>query len=194
MPLPLTFSSPQLKIVRATLHGDWVRRWERNRWEGNVSCGEEIVILILVRLASDLIWAKSLPSTNKSLSLKFDLFPTSKTQPQFQFHFSVGTGAFIQQATGTLVDRDYKPPILAPSEIETGSVIPFANFLPNMEFAFACFAKSDVIVRRHYVWGLKPRFLEGLNSPWREILTKGRSGVVSSETVTTPELENNDVG
>ena len=177
----MTLISPQLKSMSATLRGSWVRRWERNLWEGTVSSHEEFVLLIIVKLASEIFWAKSLPSQNKSLTVTFDLYPTSKTEPQFQFHFSVGTGAFIQNVTARLVDREYKPPILAPSEIETGVVIPFASFLPSLEFSFACFAKSDVIVRRHYVWGLKPRFLDTLESPWREILAKGRSGVVPLE-------------
>ena len=167
--------------MSATLSGSWVRRWERNLWEGAVSSQEEFVLLIIVRLADEIFWAKSLPSKNKSLNLRFDLYPTSKTEPQFQFHFSVGTGAFIQNVTATLVDREYRPPILAPREIETGLVIPFARFPPSSEFSFACFAKSDVIVRRHYVWGLKPRFLDSLELPWREILAKGRSGVVPWE-------------
>jgi hypothetical protein len=174
----MTSISPELKRVTANLHGDWVRRWERNRWEGTVSCQEEFVIVILIQLAAEILWAKSLPSKNNSLDLTFDLYPTSLTEPHFQFHYFCGSGAFIQNVTAKLADRDYRPPILAPGEFETGLVIPFANFLPSVGFSFAFFAKSDVIVRRHYVWGLKTRFLESLESPWREILAKGRSGVV----------------
>lgn len=171
--------SPQLKRINASLQGDWVRRWERNRWEGTVSCVEEFVVLIFIRLAAEIIWAKSLPSRDKSLALTFDLFPTSRTEAHFQLHYSCGSGAFIQNATAKLVDRNYRPPILAVGEFETGVVVPFASFPPDMEFSFVCFAKSDVVVRRHYVWGLKPRFLDSLESPWREILTKGRNGVAS---------------
>jgi hypothetical protein len=173
----MTSISPQLKRINANLEGGWVRRWERNIWEGTVSCGEQIVILILIRLATEILWAKSLPSKDNSLALKFDLFPTSRTEAHFHYHYCCGSGAFIQNVAGKLADRDYRPSILAPSEFETGLVIPFANFLPSVEFSFACLAKSDVIVRRHYVWGLKPRFLDSVESPWREILAKGRSGV-----------------
>ena len=178
MPHPIASISPQLKRMSAALCGSWVRRWERYLWEGTVSSQEEFVLLIMVRLADEIFWAKSLPSKNKSLTLRFDLYPTSKTEPQVQFHFSVGSGAFLQNVTATLVDREYRPPVLAPGEIETGVVILFASFPPNLEFSFACFAKSDVIVRRNYVWGLKSPFLDSLESPWRDILAKGRSGVV----------------
>ena len=177
----MTSILPQLKSISANLRGDWVRRWERNLWEGTVSCEEQFVILIFIRLATEMLWAKSLLSKNNSLDLRFDLYPTSKTEPCFQFHYFCGTGAFIQSVTAKLVDRDYRPPILAPKEFRTGVVIPFANFLPNLEFSLVCFAKSDVIVRRHYVWGLKSRFLDGLESPWLEILAKGRSGVVPGQ-------------
>ena len=179
MPHHMNSISLQLKRVNANLQGNWVRRWERDRWEGTVSCGEQFVILIFVRLAAEITWAKSLPSKDNSLALIFDLFPTSRTEAHFQFHYSCGSGAFIQNVTARLVDRNYRPPILAASEFETGLIIPFANFLPDMEFSFVCFAKSDVIVRRHYVWGLKSRFLDSLESPWREILAKGRNGVVT---------------
>jgi hypothetical protein len=174
--------SPELKRVRASLHGDWVRRWERNLWEGTVSCKEEFVLLILVKLATEILWAKSLPSKNKSLDLRFDLYPTSLTEPHFQFHYFCGSGAFIQNVTARLHDRDYRPLIVAPDEFETGVVISFANFFTSVEFSFACFAKSDVVVRRNYVWGLKTRLLDSLEPPWREILAKGRSGVVPWQT------------
>lgn len=118
--------------------------------------------------------------------IPIDLYPTSQTEAYFQFHYFCGSGAFIQDVTARLVDRDYRPPILAPAEFETGLVIPFASFLPSLEFSFACFAKSDVIVRRHYVWGLKSRFLASLESPWREILTRGRSGVAPCNAAASP--------
>src|SRR6266545_4610080 len=129
----MTSISPQLKRINANLEGGWVRRWERNIWEGTVSCGEQIVILILIRLATEILWAKSLPSKDNSLALKFDLFPTSRTEAHFHYHYCCGSGAFIQNVAGKLADRDYRPSILAPSEFETGLVIPFANFLPSVE-------------------------------------------------------------
>jgi hypothetical protein len=179
--VPIANLSPQLQRIEANLSGAWLLRWERNIWQGTVSCQEQFVILILVRLATDLLWAKSLPSKNNSLELSFALYPISQTEPHFQVHFSAGAGAFIQQVTARLVDRDHRPPILAPSDFETGVVIPFASFLPRQDFSFACFVKSDVVVRRSYVWGLKPRFLEGLDSPWREMLARGRSGVAPGQ-------------
>jgi hypothetical protein len=100
MPHPITSISPELKRVTANLHGDWVRRWERNRWEGTVSCQEELVILILVQLATEILWAKSLPSKNNSLDLTFDLYPTSLTEPHFQFHYFCGTGRFYSECDG----------------------------------------------------------------------------------------------
>lgn len=178
---PLTSISPQLKSIGANLRGDWIRRWERNLWEGTVSCGEQFVILIFIELGNEMLWAKSLPGKNNSLDLRFDLYPTSKTEPCFQFNYFLRQWLFIQSVTAKLVNRDYRPPILAPKEFKTGVVVPFANFLPGLEFSFVCFAKTDVIVRRRYVWGLKPRFLDSLESPWREILAKGRSGVVSRQ-------------
>jgi hypothetical protein len=124
-----------------------------------------------------MLWAKSLPSKNNSLDLRFDLYPTSKTEPCFQFLYFCG-GAFVHRMTAKLKDRDYRPVILTPREFKTGFVTSFVSFPQGVEFSLVCFAKSDVIVRRHYVWGLKSRYLETLEPPWRQILEKGRSGVV----------------
>ena len=175
--------SPQLTHLPVRLRGEWVRRWNRNRWEGNVSCGEQFVILLLVRLQTELLWAKSLPSTTNSLELTLDIFPVSKTEPNFQFLFSSGSGAFIQEVTTPLPDREYKPSIQIPETFETGFVLPFTHidFLEPLDFSVVCFAKADVLVRRGYVWGLKPRFLPDLQSPWAEILARGRNGSTSLE-------------
>src|SRR6266705_455490 len=174
--ISMTPISPQLTRVPATLRGDWIRRWERNIWEGSLSCDEPFVTLIVARLDAELFWAKSLPSKDGSIELQLDLMPTSKTEPLFQLHFVAPTGAFIQNITAKFTARDYRPTISTPTEFETSVLLPFATFKSRLELSFACFAKTDVVVRRHYVWGLKPRFLDGIKSPWREILTKGRHG------------------
>jgi hypothetical protein len=183
MPRSMISISPQLTRVEAKLQGEWVRRFERNIWKGSISCKEQFVTLVVVQLAGQLLWAKSLPSREKSIDLALDLFPISQTEPHFRFYFSAGTGAFIHNVTARLVDRDHRPSILAPIEFETGLLVPFAKVRPQMDFSFACLSKGDVVVRRRYVWGLKPQFLTELESPWLEILPKGRSGVVALKTV-----------
>ena len=115
-------------------------------------------------------------SKDCSIELKLDLMPTSKTEPLFQVHFMATTGAFIQDITAEFGDRDYRPTILTGREFETGVIVTFATLNPQLEFSLVCFAKKDVVVRRHYVWGLKPRFLDDIELPWSEILAKGRSG------------------
>ena len=177
----MTPISLQLTRVPANLRGDWIRRWERNIWEGSISCKEPFVTLIVARLDTELFWAKSLPSKDDSIELQLDLMPTSKTEPLFQLHFLAPTGAFIQNITAKFTDRDYRPTISAATEFETGLLLPFATFNSRLEFSFACFAKTDIVVRRHYVWGLKPRFLGGIKWPWREILAKGRHGETVSQ-------------
>jgi hypothetical protein len=172
----MTPLSPQLKRIPVALRGDWIRRWERNIWEGTISCNEPFVTLVVARREKELFWAKSLPSKDNSVRLQLHLMPTSKTDPLFQIHFLVPPGAFIQNITTKFTDYDYRPTISTPAEFETGLLLPFATFNSRLEFSCACFAKTDVVVRRHYVWGLKPRFLGGIKSPWREILTKGRHG------------------
>lgn len=158
------------------MSGDWIRRGERNIWDGTISCEEPFVTLTVAQLETELFWAKSLPGKDNSVQLEFDLMPTSKTEPLFQLHFLAPPGAFIQNITAKFTERDYRPRISAPTKSETGCVIPFVTFSSRLEFSFACFAKTDVVVRRHYVWGLKPRYLDGIKSPWREILTRGRHG------------------
>lgn len=181
MPHPMKSISPQLTHLPVRLRGEWVRRWNRNVWEGNVSCVEPFVILLLIRLQSELLWAKSLPSKTNSLELTLDIFPVSKTEPRFQFLFSSGSGAFIQEVTTDLPDREYKPSIQTPETLETGFVVSFTHvdFVEPLEFSFVCFAKADVVVRRGYVWGLKPRFLGVLESPWDVLLARGRNGAAS---------------
>lgn len=173
----MTPLSPQLKCVPATLSGDWIRRWERNIWEGTITCDEPFVTLIVARVETELFWAKSLPSKDNSLELQLDLFPRPDLEDGLlQPSFSSGSGAFIENITAKFKDRNYRPTISAPTNFQTGSLISFAALSSRLEFSFACFAKTDVVVRRHYVWGLKPRFLGDIKSPWREILTRGRSG------------------
>jgi hypothetical protein len=173
--------SPQLTRLPAKLTGEWVRRWNRNLWEGTVSCREQFVILLLVQRQTELLWAKSLPGKNNTLELKLDLFPISNTEPNFQLLFSSGTGAFIQGATAKLPEREYIPSIKTPEGFDTGFLLPFTRVdaVEPLDFSFVCIAKSDVVVRRGYVWGLKPRFLGELESPWDEILARGRNGVDS---------------
>jgi hypothetical protein len=178
---PMTLISSQLRTLPTTLRGEWVRRWNRNLWDGRVSCSEAFVILLIVRLQTRLLWAKSLPSKNNTLELKLDIFPVSQTEPHFQLLFSSGTGAFIQGVTAKLPDREHTLSIKAPETFDTGFVLPFTqvDFVESLEFSFACFAKTDVVVRRGYVWGLKPHFLGDLASPWDEILARGRNGAAS---------------
>src|ERR1700694_2536388 len=108
----MTPLSLQLKRIPATLRGDWIRRWERNIWEGTISCAEPFVTLIVARLETELFWAKSLPSKDNSIQLQL----------------LVPTGAFIQNITAKFTERDYRPTISAPAEFETGVVVPFAMF------------------------------------------------------------------
>jgi hypothetical protein len=175
--------SPQLTHVPVRLQGEWARRWNRKLWEGSVACGEPFVILLLVRTQTELLWAKSLPSKTNSLELTLDVFPVSETEPHFQLSFSSGSGAFIQEVTTAFPDRDYMPSIQMPETFETGFVLPFTrvDFVEPFDFLVASFAKADVLVRRGYVWGLKPRFLADLESPWDEILARGRRGAASFE-------------
>ncbi len=181
MPHSVNLISAQLTHVPVQLRGEWVLRWNRNLWEGDVSCGEPFVILLLIRLRTELLWAKSLPSKANALKLALDLFPVSKTEPHFQFLFSSGSGAFIQEVTADLPNREYKPVIQTPETFQTGLVVSLAlvELVEPLDFSFVCFAKADVVVRRGYVWGLKPRFLADLKSPWDEILARGRSGAAS---------------
>lgn len=183
MPHPMNSILPKLTRLSAELRGEWVRRWNRNLWESIVSCREPFVILLLVRLKNELLWAKSLPSKDNTLELTLDLFPISKTEPHFQFLFSSGSGAFIQEVTADLPNREYTPTIQTPKIFNTGVVLPFTriDFVEPLDFSFVCFAKADVAVRRGYVWGLKPRYLGDLKSPWDEILARGRSGIASLE-------------
>jgi hypothetical protein len=104
----MTPLSPQLKRIPATLRGDWIRRWERNIWEGSVSCNEPFVTLIVARLDKELFWAKSLPSKDNSIQLQL------QTEPLFQLHFLAPTGAFIQNITARFTERDYRATISAP--------------------------------------------------------------------------------
>jgi len=91
-----------------------------------------------------------LPSKDNSLDLTLDIFPISKTEPRFQFSFSSGTGAFIQEVTATLADREDTPSIETPETFNTGIVVPFGrvDLLEPLVFSFVCFAKADVVVRR----------------------------------------------
>ena len=152
-------------------------------WDGTVSCPEPFVILILTRLQTELLWAKSLPSKSNSLQLTLDIFPVSKTEPHIQFLFSSGTGAFIQGVTAELPDREFRPSIQTPETFDTGFVLPFTcvDFVEPLEFSFVCLAKADVVVRRRYVWGLKPRFLGDLEPPWNKIFPRSRNGAASLE-------------
>ena len=87
--------------------------------------------------------------------------------------------------TATLADREDTPSIETPEAFNAGIVVPFGrvDLLEPLVFSFVCFAKADVVVRRRYVWGLKPRFLGDLKSPWDEMLTKGRNGAARLEGV-----------
>jgi len=80
--------------------------------------------------------------------------------------------------TTALPDREYRPSIQTPETFKTGFVLPFTqlDFGESLDFSFVCFAKADIVVRRGYVWGLKPRFLGDLESPWDVILARGRNG------------------
>lgn len=166
--------SSQLTQIPCTLNGEWMT----NRWQGTVSCREPFVILLLAQQADDLWWAKSLPSKDDKLDLRFELYPTSTTDPHYQVFFSSGTGGFIQALTARLPTREHKPSLQAPETFDTGFVLPFAliDCSVRTTLSFCCFAKADVVVRRGYVWGLKPRFLKDIDQPWNEILWRGRNG------------------
>ena len=174
--MPLNF--PGLTHREAHLSGEWVGRARHKIWEGSVTCDEAFVILITTRFQKTLAWAKSLPSRDNSIDLKFQLYPTSYTEPDIQFMFSAGRAAFIQHIAATLPARDYCPPIETPSEFKTGALLLFVKHDTDIEFSLACFTKSDVVVRRNYVWGLKPKLLDHIAEPWRRMLEKGRAGSV----------------
>jgi hypothetical protein len=176
----LTPISSKLTRLPCNLRGEWKHRWTRNLWEGVISCREPFVTVLLAQRREELLWAKSLPSKDNALEIKFDIFPTSKTEPRVQLFFSSGTGAFIQGLTTELPNREYVPAIQTPETFETGLVIPFTRIdhIEPLALSFGSIIKADVIVRRKYVWGLKPRFLGGLESPWDTIMARGRHGTV----------------
>src|SRR5258708_2252795 len=113
----------QLKRITISLSGGWVRRWNRNLWEGTLVCDEPFVVLLVVRNDDELLWAKSLPSKDNTLELKLDLLPVSKTEPGFQLMFWCGTGAFIHDVTAKFSDREQVLVVEVSESFETASLL-----------------------------------------------------------------------
>jgi hypothetical protein len=66
-----------------------------------------------------------------------------------------------------------------PMTFHAAQVVPLAMDTQHQPFLFLlAIAKVDITSKRNGIWALKPRLVESLEEPWRQVLSKTRHGFI----------------
>jgi hypothetical protein len=165
---------PHLTQRALTLDGSWQEIDHHYQFTGMLSSSAPFVILPLLKYGETYHYMKH----TKSDSLEVPLvlyqmkFPNqNRYQHTFSIAHSVNLGVHSE---GRLVF-----PSDLPMTFDAGQVFTFA--MDTQHHPFLCLlaiAKADITSKRYGIWVLKPRLVESLEEPWRQVLSKTRYGVI----------------
>jgi hypothetical protein len=173
-----------LTALSVSVAGRAVRCPDGTLWKGFLEAESPFVALTMGYLPQCAYWSKSLPSERNRMDLRVALTRAPAEPLHCRLFLGAGSSAFMHQILVRLPCPEFLPRVDLPEQIGAGALVRFLEF-PSCSgpvFGLACFAKSDVVVRRKHVWGLKPRLLASARPELAEVLARGRHGCVGIPT------------
>jgi hypothetical protein len=146
-------------------------------WQGIAESSEDIVALALIENEQRYSWVRC--STRQHfLKMKILFSPIGYEGKSCSVSFSVGDSVVCGEPC--VMHSHQTEPNPLPNIYQTGEIIRFAQLLSTKPTILHVLflAKTDVQMLRNRIWHLKPKHLEGLDAPWRKVLTFGRTGIV----------------
>ena len=185
-----------LTDLSVSVTGAWMRRDSYVLWEGFLEAESPFVVLIVGYVPLCTWWSKSNPSDGNRLELVANLLGWSEADGSCRVYFRAGDGGggWIHQSMAVLPVADSPPEIDLPEKMVAGELVRFLEppgFLGPI-LGLACFAKSDVVVRRKHVWGLKAPLLADASPELAQVLARGRHGCIDGvwpPNVRLPQLD-----
>jgi len=166
----------RLATLPLTMTNRWGPIYQTYGWQATLAGDEPFAPVLMVDVDGVTLWAKAPPSVEFDLEVRLDPFPDDADVVRVSF--SAPPGAYVAPVVVRLRDGI---PVATPPQNQPATTARLLRPLsissePVLQFGLMTFAKSDIVVRRNHVWGLKPGFLDHFSSPFREVLEKGRHG------------------
>lgn len=166
---------PHLTPQQLTIDGSWHEEAQYLRFTGTIASSAPFVILSLLKHGETYHYMKH--NKSDALEVAIDLFQgkfphDNRYQHSLTIGHSVNLGAVSE---GHLFIHDELP-----MTFHSGRLFTLATDSQNQSFVYLmAIAKVDIKSKRCEIWVLKPRLLEGIDEPWRYILSKTRHGFIS---------------
>ena len=165
---------PHLTRQALTLDGSWQDDTPHLRLTGMLSSSAPFVILSLLKYGDEYHYTKHAKSD--ALEIPLVLYQMKfPNQNRYQHTLSIANSVNLgANSEGRLV-----LPSDLPMTVGAGQVFTLAIDTQRQPFiCLLAIAKADTTSKRNGIWALKPRLLENLGEPWRQVLSKTRHGVI----------------
>jgi hypothetical protein len=165
---------PHLTTQHLTIDGSWHEDDHYLRFTGAIASSAPFVILSLLKHSETYHYIKHKKSD--ALDVPLDLFQgkfphDNRYQHSLMIGHAVNTGAVSEGRLFLSADL--------PMTFQSGQVFPFATDMQQHPFIYlVAIAKVDIKSKRNGIWALKPRLLEGVDEPWRSVLSRTRHGFI----------------
>jgi hypothetical protein len=165
---------PHLTHQALTLDGSWQDHTPHLRFTGTLSSSAPFVILSLLKYGDAYHYMKHAKSDalDVPLVLYQMKFPDlNRYQHAFSIASAVNLGAHSEGRLSLSGDL--------PMTFDAGQVFTLAINTQHQPFlCLLAIAKVDITSKRNGIWALKPRLVESLEEPWRQVLSKTRHGFI----------------
>ena len=149
------------------------------RWQGRIDCAEQVAGIAFLVRDDEVHWAKSPPpvpgpAVEVSLHARAGEHPEGAT-----FATSLGGSGLpaVPIPTGANLAASC---LLHPGSSQTGRAHIVAT-AEGVAFVVVLFQRAVIKVGRNRLWRLRDELAAGLPQPVREILTRGRTGVINAQ-------------
>jgi len=165
---------PYFTDQEITIDGAWQGDERQLRFTGIVSSSERFVLLSLLRCGDEYHYMKHRKSN--ALEVSLDLYQ-GKFPHQNRFQHTLAIGNSVN--TGAVSEGRLLLADALPMTFHSGQMFILATDAQNQPFIYLMvIAKVDIKSKRCGIWALKPRLLEGVDEPWRSVLSRTRHGFI----------------
>jgi hypothetical protein len=165
---------PNLTQHVLTLDGSWQDDPRHLRFIGALSSSAPFVMLSLLRYGETYHYMKHTKSD--ALEVPLVLYQMKfPNQNRYQHTLAIANSVNLgEHSEGRVVF-----PGDLPITFDAGQLFTFAMDTQQQPFLrLLAIAKTDITSKRNGIWALKPRLVERLEEPWRQVLSKTRHGVI----------------
>ncbi len=141
-----------------------------------MSADESIVGLAIQESYGKWSWCKSSARTGSVHEVSLLLGDHDPTGVDVQVTFTCGHGQVVSRFG--VASRAYKPLMPETLELQTGRLTPVVVVAgaPDVRLMLLLLARRDVKVGRNHLWHLRRELTDGVDEPFRNVLSYGRTG------------------